>query len=125
MSYRIMITLNALVVAVLGGFFLLLPETALTFFGTEIYVATLLLARFFGGALLMSGAFLWFLKDFEGSHRSIGLTLLVGSVGGFILTLIGMEVSGVIRSNAWILLILYGLFALGYAFLVFLQPKMK
>lgn len=126
MSYRILFILSAFVAAVFGGFLLILPETALTLFGTEVYVSTLLVARFFGGAMFMSGLLLWFLKDAFDSktQRGLGMILLAGSLGGFVLSLIGMTSSGVIRTNGWVLLVIYGLFSLGYAFMLFLQPQM-
>ena len=127
MSYRIMLILNAIVVALFGVFFLILPQTALALFGTEVYVSTLLVARFFGGAMLMSGIFIWFLKDVFDlkTQKSLETTMLAGSVGGFILSLIGMTSNGVIRTNGWILLVITVVFSLGYAFLLFLQPQMS
>ena len=127
MSYRIMLIINAIVVVVFGVFLLIVPQTALTQFGTEVYVATLFLARFLGGTLLISGLLLWFLKDVfdQKTQKSIEITLLGGSVGGFVLSLIGMTTSGVVRTNGWILLVISVVFGLGYAFLLFLQPQMS
>ncbi len=126
MSYRILFILNALVVVVLGAFFLILPQIALEVFGTETYVSMLLVARFLGGALLMSGVLIWFLKDLidATTQRNVAIALLAGSVGAFVLSLIGMSSSGIIRTNGWILLVITLILALGYVFLLFLQPKM-
>ncbi len=127
MNYRIMLILNAIVVVLFGGLFLILPQTALDLFGTEVYVSTLLVARFFGGAMLMSGISMWFLKDIfdQKTQKSLGIALLGGSAGGFALSIIGMTSSGVIRTNGWVLLVITVLFSLGYAFLLFLQPQMS
>jgi len=127
MNYRIMLILNAIVVVLFGGLFLILPQTALDLFGTEVYVSTLLVARFLGGAMLMSGISMWFLKDIfdQKTQKSLGITLLGGSAGGFALSIIGMTSSGVIRTNGWVLLVITVLFSLGYAFLLFLQPQMS
>ena len=127
MNYRIMLILNAIVVVLFGAFFLILPETALSLFGTEVYVSTLLVARFLGGAMLMSGLFIWFLKDAfdQKTQKNLGITLLGGSVVGFVLSLIGMTSAGVIRTNGWVLLLITVVFSLGYAFLLFLQPQMS
>jgi len=83
MNYRIMFILNAIVVVLFGAFFLIQPQTALSLFGTEVYVSTLLVARFFGGAMLMSGIFIWFLKDIfdQKTQKSLGIAMLAGSVG--------------------------------------------
>ncbi|MCJ7435587.1 MAG: hypothetical protein MUO77_19060 [Anaerolineales bacterium] len=126
MSYRIMFILNAIVVVVFGAFFFIMPQTALTQFGiTEGYVSTLLVARFFGGAMLMSGIFIWFLKDIfdQKTQKSLEAVMLAGSVGGFVLSLIGTVSSGVIRTNGWILLVITIVFSMCYAFLLFLMPQ--
>ena len=127
MSYRIMFVLNALVALAFGVVFLFVPTMGLGFFGTEARVAEVLVARFFGSAMLTIGLLLWFAKDGadEGAQRGMGTALLVGSVAGLIVTVIGVSpASGVIRSNGWIAIVLYAVFGLGYAYLVFLQPRM-
>ena len=49
---------------------------------------------------------------------------LAGAVLGLIVTLIGVG-SGLVKGLGWIAILLEILFAVGYAFLVFLQPKMQ
>jgi hypothetical protein len=126
MSFRTMFIINALVVALLGAFFLILPQTALDLFGTETYVPMLLVARFLGGAMFMSGVLIWFLKELvdSASQKNVAMALLAGSIGAFVLSLIGMTSSGIIRTNGWILLVVTLLFTMMYAFLLFLQPRM-
>lgn len=125
MNYRIMLILNAIVVVLFGAFFLIMPQTALAQFGADVYVSTLMLARFFGGAMLMSGIFIWFLKDVfdQKTQKSLEMAMLAGSVGGFILSLIGMTSIGVIRTNGWILLVITIVFSMCYVFLLFLLPQ--
>src|SRR5689334_23276487 len=121
---RILFMLNAVVLVVVGAFFLFLPQPALDLFKTETYVSMFLIARFFGGAMLMSGVFIWFLKDLidEATQRNVAISLLAGSVGAFVLVLIGMN--SIMRANAWIPLVVAVLFALGYAFALFIAPRM-
>ena len=125
MSYRILFILNAIVVVLAGAFFLIMPQTALSQFGVEVYVSTVLVARFFGGAMLMSGIFIWFLKDVfdQKTQKNLGMAMFAGSVGGFILSLIGTTYSSVIRMNGWILLVITVVFSMCYAFLLFLMPQ--
>jgi hypothetical protein len=126
MNYRLIFIINAIVLAVFGMLFLILPELTLTQFGTEIYVSTLFVARFLGGAMLMAGVLIWFTKDIQdaGAQKNMAFTLLAASVVGFILSLIGVaSASAVIRSNGWVLLVLHVLFGLGYAYLLFLKPQ--
>ena len=129
MSYKFLFVLNALVAAALGLGFLFVPATVLGVFGvTEGYASTLLVTRFFGSALFALGLVLWFAKDAddESVQKNLGVALLVSSVLGLVVTIIGMTGSrAVIRSNGWIAIVVYVLFALGYAFMLFLKPKMK
>ena len=126
MSYKVMFILNALVALVFGVGFLFVPSMALGLFGTEARVAERLVAQFFGTAMLALGLVLWFAKDVtdEGVQRGMGISLLVGALSGLVVTVIGVASSGVIRNNGWIAIVLYALFGLGYAYMVFLKPRM-
>ena len=124
MSYRLMFMINAIVAAVFGAVLLVMPKFVVDQLGTEPYVATLLVLRFFGGALLVSGALLWYLKDVPAKvQKGVSFALLAGSVGGFALSIIGMTSVGVFRTNGWVLLVIYGVLSLIYGYLLFLQPK--
>ncbi len=120
MSYRFLSVLNAVVLAVFGAAFLAVPETVLKFFDTETYTATLFVARFLGAVLILAAMFIWMSKDLVtlGAERTMTIMLLVSSIAGFVLTLVGMVGSDVIRVNGWIPLVAHILFALGYGYLV-------
>jgi hypothetical protein len=119
-----MFIVNAVVLALLGVVFLLLPEFILAQFKAEVYVATLYAARFMGGSLLMSGLLLWFLQDLTTKKQKVVAYLLLAcSVGGFALSLFGMTSIGVLRANGWVPLVIFGVFALIYGYMLFLQPK--
>jgi hypothetical protein len=128
MSYRILFLVNAFIALLAGLACLLVPAMVLEQFGAEARVPELLLARFFGSAMVTIGLLLWFAKDVmdDRVQRNLGLALLVGAMLGLIVTAIGVSpVSGVIRSNGWAAMLVYVLLAFGYAFLVFLKPRMK
>lgn len=128
MSYKIMFTLNAIVALVLGVVFLFAPVMMLELFGTETYVSSVLLARFFGSAMIALGLLVWFTKDVEnaGIQKNMGMVLLVSAILGLIVNVIGISpASGVIRKYGWLSIIVYILFILGYVFLLFIKPKMK
>jgi len=126
-SYQLMFILNAIVAVALGVGFLIVPATMLDFFGAETRVPELLLARFFGSTMITIGLLLWFAKDVDETvQRWMAISLIAGAVFGLIVTLFGVSrASGVIRSNGWLAILLYVLFALGYAFLAFLQPRLS
>lgn len=124
MSYRLMFTINAIALAIFGGALIIMPEPVLKQFGSEVYVSTLFVTRFMGGALLMGGLLLWFLKDIPATtQKNIAFLLLAHSIGGFAMSLLGMTSIGVLRSNGWMLLVIFGLFTLVYGYMLFLQPK--
>jgi len=128
MSYKFLFVLNALIALALGLVFMFVPVRALEFFRTDTYTSTVLMGRFFGTAMIAVGLLLWFAKDAadEGVQKGIGIALLISAVLGLIVNVIGMSsASGVIRANGWITVIVYVLFALGYAFMLFMKPRMK
>lgn len=134
MNYRLLATINAVLLAVVGLIFLVVPVLALDFFNTETYTATSLVARFLGSAMLLAGMFIWVAKDLTdvGTVRTMTIMLLVSSLVSFILTLVGMVGVDVIRANGWIPLVVQILFVLGYGYLVSgvtitatVQPKKK
>lgn len=120
MNFRLLSTLNAILLAVFGAAFLVVPDLTLGFFDTETYTATSFVARFLGAALVLAGMFIWLAKDQSDprNQRTMTIMLLVASVVGFILMLVGMVGADVIRTNGWIPLVLHILFVLGYGYLV-------
>ena len=92
--------------------------------GVDGYAATKLLSQFFGTAMLGLGLLLWFAKDVSevNLQKGMGIALLVGAVGGLIITVMGTT-SGILRANWWIAMVLYAILGLAYAYLLFLKPK--
>lgn len=125
MSYKILFVLNALVALVFGIGYLIVPARFLGFFGTETTVPVQIVSRFFGSAMFALGLVLWFAKDITdaGVQTRFGYALLVSTVIGLILAIYGSTL--VIRENSWVPIVLYALFGLGYAFMIFLKPRMK
>ena len=127
MNYRIMFLINALILALLGLGFLVIPERLLGQFDVDVYAATRLAAQFFGTALLALGLLLWFAKDVseENLQQGMAIALMVGAAAGLIVTAIGAT-SDVLRSNGWIAMLVYLLFGLAYAYLVFMKkPRVE
>ena len=127
MSFKVLFILNALVAVVLGAGFLFVPDRVFDFFGTETYASTLLMGRFFGTAMIALGLVVWFAKDADASiQKGTGWALFISAILGLVVNVLGMSsASGVIRTNGWITAVVYVVFALLYAFMLFLKPKMK
>jgi len=128
MSYRILFVINSIIAFLLGLGFLFVPSRVLDQLGTEARVPELQLARFFGSAMITIGLLLWLAKDVTDANvqKRLGVAMVVGSVLVLIVTVIGVSpMSGVIRANGWVAMLVYALLALGYGYLVFLKPRMK
>jgi hypothetical protein len=123
-----MFILNALVLLAVGLGFLFVPDMVLAQFGTEAYASTVFVSRFFGLTLATLGLMLWFAGDVTDAtiQKRMAVTIFVASVAGLILSLVGISgLSGVLRTNGWMPLVLFVLGVLGYGFLLFLKPRMK
>ena len=128
MSYKLVLALNSLLVLAGGLGFLFVPVMLLDQFSTETYASTLLVSRFFGLALAALGLVLWFAKDAADAtvQKRLGVVMFVVSLTGLVLSLVGISsLSGVLRTNSWIPLVLFAVGSLAYGFLLFLQPRMQ
>jgi len=129
MSYKLLFVLSAIVGVIFGLGFLIVPALVLPFFGTTDAVeATYWVARFFGFSTLAFGLVIWFAKEITDakSQKGLGISMLIVSVIGFALAIAGNAAgNAVIRANSWVPITLFALSSLGYAFMVFIKPKMK
>jgi hypothetical protein len=125
MNYRLMFTINAVVVALFGVGLLALPDFILAQFSAETYVIVIYLCRFLGGTLLVLAWLLWLLKDLADTQqqRNLAMVMFGSSVAGFVFAVMGMSSIGVLRTNGWMLLVAFGLFTLIYGYALFLQPR--
>lgn len=124
MSYRLMLILNAVVAAAAGLALVVAPKTLFGFLGlTDAMTAShLLLANYYGGALVALGVLLWFLKDSKKeTMKTESFAMMVAAVVGVIAIVMELAKGTLFRSgtNAWMLLLVYLVFAAGYAYLVF------
>lgn len=124
MGSKLLFILNAVVVLVLGLALLFAPEPTLAQFGTETRVPELHMARFLGAALATLGLLLWFAKDSSdaGVQKGMAFAMLGGTVLALLVTLLGLPI---IRNFSWVVILVEVVFALGYVFVLFLQPRMK
>jgi hypothetical protein len=127
MGSKLLFILNAVVVLVLGLALVFAPSAVLTQFGVETRVPELHMGRFLGAALAALGLVLWFAKDASDANvqRNLGYAMLGGTVLALLVTIIGVTMDGVIRNFGWLVIVVEVVFALGYVFVIFLQPRMK
>lgn len=127
MSSKILFTLSSIVALALGLALVLAPEITLSQFGVETRVAELHMARFLGAALATLGLILWFAGGItdEQVQKNLTMAMLAGTILALIVTVIGVAMQGVIRNLGWLVIVVETAFGLGYAFVLFLQPRMK
>lgn len=121
---KVLFVINALVAAAFGLLLLVAPEVGLSQFAMTARVQEVFMSRALGVALASLGLFLWFAKDAdEILQRKLGMAGLAGSVLALIVTVIGLTT--VVKGLGWVAVVVEVLFALGYAFVLFLRPRMK
>jgi hypothetical protein len=124
MNYQRMFSVNALIAVLLGLGCLVVPSRVLGQFGVDEYAAMKLVSQFLGTAMLALGLLLWFAKDVGDANlqKGMGMALLGGALAGLALTIAGAA-SGVLRTNWWIVAIIYIVSGLAYGYLVFRRPN--
>jgi len=126
MNYRTLFLLNSFFAFLLGAVFLIVPALAIGQFGVDSYTSTRMMAQFFGTAMLALGLLLWFVRDAasEAMQRRMAVAMLVGALAGLFVTALG-AFAGILRTNSWMAFLVYALFGLGYALLLFLKREVK
>lgn len=104
---------------------LLGPATILKFFGLTGGATEVLLAQLMGAGLVGVGLLSWFAKDFTDAQALQGtvIALLATSVVAFVVTLLGMLAKVPKGSSAWIAVVLFLAFAVGFAYFQFFGPR--
>ena len=123
MNTRTVLTTAAVIALIFALGLLLMPASMATLYGMGTSPSEILLARYFGVALLAVGLINWFAKDMDyASLRPVILGNMVGDFVGLIVSVMG-TVGGVLNSLGWLSVALYLLLTLGFAYLYFMgQP---
>ena len=101
---------------VFGSGFLLAPGTLLPLYAVDPAPPTILIARFFGVALVQLGLALYLLRETRDlvAHRGLVLAGVVGSAAGAVVALMGV-LSGLTNAMGWSTVAIYVALLLGYA----------
>ena len=123
MKFSTFMVIYALVSAVFGLGFVLMPGQILLIYGVEPDAALRLIGQFFGAALLSLALLSWLARNLSDSEsrRAIVLALLVGEAIGFIFALIG-QFNGILNVLGWSVVVVYLIFTLGLAYFQFSKP---
>ena len=123
MKLSTLMVLNALVAAVFGVAFIVVPGQVASAYGPEVTPQLEYVARLFGAALLAFAVLTWSARNAPDSatRRAILLALFVGDGIGFIVSLFG-QLRGVMNALGWTTVVIYLLLALGFGYF-YAQPK--
>jgi len=123
MKFSTFMVIYAVVSAVFGLGFVLMPGQLLPIYGVEPDAALRLIGQFFGAALLSLALLSWLARNLSDSEsrRAIVLALLVGEAIGFIFALIG-QFNEILNVLGWSVVVVYLIFTLGLAYFQFSKP---
>ena len=106
---------GAVLALLFGAGFVLAPAMVLAVYALPGDAATVLMARFFGVALLQLGVSLWLLKETRDGATQRGLAIggAIGAVFGIVVALMG-TLTGTVNAMGWSVVAIYVLLLFGY-----------
>ncbi len=126
MTLRNLLIIGMIIALLMGLALLLGPAIILRFFGLPGTAAEQLLAQLIGAGLIGVGIVSWFAKDYTDAQALQGtvLGLFVAGAIAFIVSLLAVLSKQVVRGGpAWIAVILFAIFAVGFAYFQFFGPR--
>jgi len=108
---------------VFGLGFLLVPRPMLTLYGVPTDPSVVLMARFFGAALVQIGLVLYLIRDVGDPRTQRGVVIgsFIGSVAGLVVALTG-QFWGLVNQFGWSTVAIYALLTFGYGSIMFGRP---
>ncbi len=123
MKLRTLLTINAIIAAIFGMGFLIIPKTILSIYGGTLTDVGTILARLLGAEFLSYAAITWLARNIKETRmlRIIVPGCLIGFGLGFIVFLLA-QLSGVFNFLGWSTVMVYLFFTLGYGYFYFKDP---
>ena len=123
MKLRNLFLIHSLIALLYSLGLLLIPQTMLFLYGITTTAGDRLLAQFFGVQLLTSGLVTLLARDESASsaRNAITLSILISSAVGLIVS-IGGTLAGTMNVLGWSAVVIYGFFAIAFAFFQFIGP---
>jgi hypothetical protein len=114
----------AVVTAVFGVAFVVASGPLLAIYGVTLDKAGTLVAQLFGALLIGFAVLNWYARNVTDpeARQAVVLGNLAGDVVGFVVILIG-QLAGITNAIGWSTVAIYLLFALGFAYVQFMQPR--
>jgi hypothetical protein len=123
MRLRSLLLLAGVIALAFGLGFLFVPRVMLPLYGVAVDPGIVLMARFFGAALVQLGTVLYLIRDVGDlrTQRGVVIGSFLGSVAGLVVALTG-QFWGVVNQFGWSTVAIYGLLTLGYGSFMFGRP---
>ena len=124
MRIRNLFLIHSLIAFLYSLGLLLIPQTMLFLYGITSTAGDRLIAQFFGAQLLASGMVTLLARDESPSsaRSAITMSLMIASAVGVIVS-IGGTLSGVMNALGWSAVVIYGFFAIGFAYFQFMATE--
>jgi hypothetical protein len=124
MALGTLLRLAGLLALAFGLGFLFAPARVLSLYGVAAEPAVVLMARFFGSALVQLGLVLYLIRDVSDpvTRRGVVIGSFLGSLAGFVVSLTA-QFWGLMNSFGWSTVAIYGVLLLGYGSFVFGRPQ--
>jgi hypothetical protein len=124
MQLGTLLRLAGLLALAFGIGFLFAPARVLAMYGVAAEPTVVLMARFFGSALVQLGLVFYLIRDVSDptTRRGVVLGSFLGSLAGFVVSLTA-QFWGLVNSFGWSTVAIYGLLLLGYGSFVFGRPQ--
>jgi hypothetical protein len=119
-----LLRLAGLLALAFGIGFLFAPARVLSMYGVAAEPTVVLMARFFGSALVQLGLVFYLIRDVSDptTRRGVVLGSFLGSLAGFVVSLTA-QFWGLVNSFGWSSVAIYGALLLGYGSFVFGRPQ--
>ncbi|HET6796121.1 MAG TPA: hypothetical protein VFH40_03090 [Gemmatimonadales bacterium] len=124
MRLRTLLLTAGLLALVYGVGFLLAPRLLLQLYGVADDPSVVLMARFFGAALIQLGLVFYLIRDVGDlrTQRGVVIGSFLGSLAGLVVALTG-RFWGLLNSFGWSAVAIYALLLIGYGTFVFGRPQ--
>ena len=124
MNLSYLMTINAIVAAVFGIAFVIVPGPTLAFYGVSADAPFRLVAQLFGAALVGFAVLTWSARKATASdaRKAIVVALFVSDGLGFIISVIG-QLQGIPNALGWLNVVIYLLLALGFGYFQFFKTS--
>ena len=123
MRLSTLLLIGGLLGLVFGLGFLLAPRPMLTLYGVPTDPSIVLMARFFGTALVQVGLVYFLIRDVGDpkTQRGVVIGSFIGSVCGLVVALTG-QFWGLVNQFGWSSVAIYGFLTFGYGSIMFGRP---